>query len=62
MRIRIPFRRSDDDDDDDRNGAVVGYDDRTERYHVELDSGVLRRDVPYRDIKVIYQMRNGVMA
>ena len=62
VRIRIPFRRSDDDDDDDRNGAVVGYDDRTERYHVELDSGVLRRDVPYRDIKVIYQMRNGVMA
>ena len=67
VRISLPFRwdrarDDDDDDDDDRNGVVRGYDARTCCYHIELDSGALRQNVPYQDIKVVYRMRGGVMA
>lgn len=55
VRISKTFARS--DDDDDRDGSVVGFEQRSGKYVVEMDSGVTRRDVPFREIKVPYQMR-----
>ena len=49
------FARS--DDDDDRDGLIVGFDERSGNYAVEMDSGVTRNDVPFGEIKVPYQMR-----
>ena len=65
-RVRIPLGpRSgydSDDEDDDRNGKVRSYDKRSGLYCIELDSGLLRRDVPYKHIKVVYRMGSGAMV
>ena len=61
-RVRVPLERplgagrassDSDDDDDDRNGIVQGY----ERggYLIALDSGALRRGVPFSAIKVVFR-------
>lgn len=55
VRISKTFARS--DDDDDRDGLIVGFDERSGKYAVEMDSGVTRNDVPFGEIKVPYQMR-----
>ena len=56
-RVRIPSRLPN-ADDDDQNGVVCGFDAATRFYHVQLDSGVLRRSVLFRDIKVVYQLHD----
>lgn len=56
-RVRIPSRLPN-ADDDDQNGVVCGFDAATGFYHVQLDSGVLRRSVLFRDIKVVYQLHD----
>ena len=57
-RVRIPSMLNS-SDDDDKNGVVQGYDDRTGFYHVELDSGVIRRSVLFKHMRVIYVLRDG---
>ena len=54
-RVRIPSMLPN-ADDDDQNGVVCGYDHQTGFYHVELDSGVLRRSVLFKQMKVVYQI------
>ena len=61
-RVRIPLDRAvgarsadDDDDDDDRNGAVQCYDEQSGLYHVLLDSGAMRCNVPFAAIKVVFR-------
>jgi len=54
-RVRIPSMLPN-ADDDDMNGEVIGYDPGTRFYHVQLDSGVLRRTVLFKNIKVVYQL------
>ena len=56
-RVRIPSMLPS-SDDDDKNGTVLGFDAATGFYHVELDSGVVRRSVLFRDITVPYQVRD----
>lgn len=55
-RVRIPAMLNS-SDDDDKNGSVAGYDERTGFYHVALDSGVVRRSVLFKDMRVLYQIR-----
>jgi hypothetical protein len=56
-RVRIPAMLNS-SSDDDKNGAIVGYDERTSGFFcVELDSGVVRRTVLYRQIKPLYVLR-----
>ena len=56
-RVRVPtmLARC---DDDDKNGSVRGYDAATGFYVVELDSGVVRRTVMFKDIRVVYQLHD----
>ena len=56
-RVRISKALARSDDDDDRDGTVVGFEERSGKYVVEMDSGVVRRDVPFGEIKVPYRMR-----
>jgi hypothetical protein len=56
-RVRISRTLARSDDDDDRDGAVVGFEARSGKYVVEMDSGVVRNDVPFGEIKVPYRMR-----
>ena len=65
MQVELRQLRADDEellcgwpnaDDDDMNGEVIGYDPGTRFYHVQLDSGVLRRTVLFKNIKVVYQL------
>lgn len=55
-RVRIPAMLNS-SSDDDKNGAIVSYDERSGFYHVELDSGIVRRTVLYRQIKPLYVLR-----
>lgn len=54
-RVRLPsmLARC---DEDDQNGEVVGYNEKTGFYHVQLDSGKLRKTVLFKDMKVVYQI------
>ncbi|KOO34121.1 hypothetical protein Ctob_008700 [Chrysochromulina tobinii] len=55
-RVRIPAMLNS-SSDDDKNGAIVSYDERSGFYHVQLDSGIVRRTVLYRQIKPLYVLR-----
>ena len=55
-RVRVPAMLNS-SDDDDKNGVVTGYDKSTGFYHVELDSGVIRRTLLFKQIKVMYPLR-----
>jgi hypothetical protein len=47
----------DDDDDDDRDGTVAGFVGESGTYIITMDSGVVRRDVPFGAIIVPFHMR-----
>ena len=51
-RVRIPAMMNS-SDDDDKNGEIRGYDHRTNFYHIELDSGVVRKTVLFKQIRVM---------
>ena len=61
-RVRIPSMRAMSSDEDDLNGVVVGYDAATTFYRVEMDSGVVRRSVLFRQIVVPFQLREGCLC
>ena len=56
-RVRIPNMLPN-ADEDDKNGEIVGYDEATNFYHVELDSGRRRTTLLFKDLKVVYCLRD----
>ena len=57
IRVRVPSSLPN-ADDDDKNGCVVGYDEATSFYHVQLDSGVVRRSLLFKQIKVVFSLND----